>query len=90
MVLPSSGLPQPIEITCSPPSRARAASASILDRHVLCDRLVVLRAVSPHEAKIVFDGDGRPAWEQASPMRKNGQRTISLARLRRIAASGCG
>jgi hypothetical protein len=51
---------------------------------------VVLRAVSPHEAKIVFDGDGRPAWEQASPMRKNGQRTISLARLRRIAASGCG
>jgi hypothetical protein len=35
-----------------------------------CERLVVLRLVSPEEAEIVYDGPGAPAWEQAG---KNGQ-----------------
>jgi hypothetical protein len=52
-----------------------------------CERLVVLRLVSPEEAEIVYDGPGAPAWEQAGKMGKNGQRVISLARLRRIAAA---
>lgn len=51
-----------------------------------CDRLVVLKIVSPHEAEIVYDGDGAPAWEAADPMRDNGQRTIRLSRLRVIAS----
>jgi hypothetical protein len=52
-----------------------------------CDRLVVLRVLSPHEAEIVYDGDGAPAWAQAGNMAKNGQRTIRLAKLRAIAAA---
>jgi hypothetical protein len=47
-------------------------------------RLVVLKVVSPHEAEIVYDGDGKAAWEQAGKLQKNGQRTISLAKLRAI------
>lgn len=51
-----------------------------------CDRLVVLRIVSPEEAEIVYDGPGEPAWAAAGGMGSNGQRPISLWRLRRIAA----
>jgi hypothetical protein len=50
-----------------------------------CDRLVVLRVLSPHEAEIVYDGDGAPAWANAGKMAKNCQRTIRLAKLRAIA-----
>jgi hypothetical protein len=50
-----------------------------------CDRLVVLKIVSSEKAEIVYDGDGAPAWEAARPARQNGQRTISLAKLRALA-----
>lgn len=52
-----------------------------------CERLVVLRVVNAEEAEIVYDGPGLPAWEQAGRMQKNGQRSISLARLRAIGVS---
>ena len=55
--------------------------------YATCERLVVLRVVSPEEAEIVYDGPGAPAWEQAGRMGKNGQRVIPLSRLRRIAAA---
>ena len=50
-----------------------------------CDRLSVLRIVSPEEAEVVYDGPGAPAWAAAGPMQKTGQRTISLSKLRAIA-----
>jgi len=55
--------------------------------YTTCDRLVVLRVVSPEEAEIVYDGPGQPVWDKAGKMGKNGQRTVSLARIRRIAAA---
>jgi len=55
--------------------------------YATCARLVVLRVVSAEEAEIVYDGPGEPAWTQARPMAKNGQRRISLSRLRGIAES---
>ena len=56
--------------------------------YACCDRLVVLRIVSPEEAEIVYDGPGQPAWDAAGKMQKNGQRPISLYQLRKIAADG--
>lgn len=50
--------------------------------YATCVRLVVLKVVSPHEAEIVYDGPGEPAWQAAGAVQKNGQRTISLAKLR--------
>ena len=50
-----------------------------------CDRLVVLRITSPETAEIVYDGDGEPAWNAAGAMGKNGQRPISLSKLKRLA-----
>jgi len=47
-------------------------------------RLVVLRVVSPVEAEIVYDGDGAPAWACAGKVAKNGQRVVSLNKLRAL------
>lgn len=49
-----------------------------------CDRLVVLKITSPATAEIVYDGDGEPAWNAAGAKGKNGQRPISLTRLRTL------
>ena len=54
--------------------------------YATCDRLIVLKITSPIEAEVFYDGHGAPAWEAAGRMQKNGQRTISLSRLARIAA----
>ena len=53
--------------------------------YVTCLRLVVLKIVSPQEAEIVYDGPGEPAWKAAGAIGKNGQRVVSLTRLRNIA-----
>ena len=49
-----------------------------------CHRLVVLRVISPEQAEIVYDGPGEPAWDAAGKRSKNGQRSISLFRLRAL------
>lgn len=54
--------------------------------YATCDRLLVLRVVSPEEAEIVYYGLGQPVWEKAGKMMKNGQRNVSLTRLHAIAA----
>lgn len=53
-----------------------------------CSRLVVLRVVSHAEAEIVYDGPGQPAWDSAGKKSKNGQRSISISRLRSLASGG--
>lgn len=55
--------------------------------YACCDRLVVLRIVSPKEAELVYDGLGKPAWNAAGKMQKNGQRPISLRALSALAHS---
>ena len=50
-----------------------------------CVRLVVLRVISPEEAEIVYDGPGPPAWACAGGLGKNGQRVVSLTKLRALA-----
>jgi hypothetical protein len=60
------------------------AGASV-SMYATCDRLVVLRVVSPEEAEIVYDGDGVPAWDAAGKIQKNGQRVVRLSKLRAIA-----
>lgn len=55
-----------------------------------CVRLVVLKVVSTTEAEVVYDGPGEPAWAAARKAGKNGQRVVSLARLRGIAGGALG
>jgi len=43
--------------------------------YATCERLVVLKIISPEEAEIVYDGPGGPAWDSAGKLGKNGQRS---------------
>lgn len=49
-----------------------------------CERLIVMRIVSPTEAEVVYDGPGEPVWNACGPLQKNGQRTIRLSKLRAL------
>lgn len=50
-----------------------------------CARLVVILVVSSEEAEIVYDGHGAPAWGCTGKIQKNGQRVVSLTKLRALA-----
>lgn len=52
--------------------------------YATCDRLVVIKVISPLEAEIVYDGPGAPVWDAAGALQKNGQRQIRLTKLRAI------
>jgi ABC-type Fe3+-hydroxamate transport system substrate-binding protein len=48
------------------------------------ERLVVLAIGDGGEPTVVYDGPTEAVWEAAGKPQKNGQRTISLSRLRQI------
>jgi hypothetical protein len=43
--------------------------------------------VSAEEAEVVYDGPGESVWQNAGKIQKNGQRTISISKLRKIASA---
>ena len=49
-----------------------------------CERLLVMRIVDLTSAELVYDGPGEPVWTACGKMQKNGQRSISLAKLRSL------
>ncbi len=50
-----------------------------------CDRLLVMRVFDASHAEIVYYGDGEPVWQACGGLQSaNGQRTISLTKLRAI------
>jgi hypothetical protein len=86
-------------LTLYPPSQAthdafdengdvqiKLTAGKCVSMYSCCDRLLVLRGLNPETAEVVYDGPGEPAWRQAGAIQKNGQRKISLAKLRSIAA----
>ena len=48
------------------------------------DHLLVLRLAPDRSLEVVYNGRGKLPWSQSGKMQKNGQRQISLARLRDI------
>ncbi len=46
--------------------------------------LVVLKLLRTGKAEIIYNGPGGPPWEEARKMAKNGQRSISLTKLRAL------
>ncbi len=52
-----------------------------------CNYLIVAQIVSTSEAEIVYCGAGAPVCAEAGPRQKNGQRVISLHRLKKIAGA---
>jgi hypothetical protein len=64
----------------------KLTAGSGISMYADCERLIVLRIVTPErtEAEIVYDGPGSPVWAAAGAMQKNGQRVIRLTKLRAI------
>jgi hypothetical protein len=46
------------------------------------EHLLVLRLLKNGAAEEIYNGPGKPAWDNAGKPQKNGQRSISLSRLR--------
>jgi len=51
------------------------------------EHLLVLRLAPDRSVEVVYNGTGRSPWSQAGKMQKNGQRSISISRLRDLDAS---
>jgi len=65
----------------------KMTAGSSVAMYTTCDRLVVLKVVSPEEAEIVYDGPGQPVWDKPGKMQKNGQRSVRLSRLRAMTST---
>jgi Family of unknown function (DUF6998) len=59
-------------------------SGGSVSLYATCDRLVVLKVINSEEAEIVYDGPGETAWSETGKLRKNGQRTIRLSKLKQL------
>jgi hypothetical protein len=70
------------------PVQIKMTSGDRVSMYDPCTRLIVLRVVSPDEAEVVYDGPGEAVWTSAGQIQKNGQRTISLSKLRKMASAG--
>ena len=51
------------------------------------DYLIVIRLLSDGSWEEIYNGPGRAAWDNAGKMQKNGQRPISLSKLRNLMGS---
>lgn len=69
------------------PVQVKMTAGTSVAMYDCCVRLVVLRVISPEEAEVIYDGPGEPAWTHAGKMQKNGQRAISLPKLRKLASA---
>jgi hypothetical protein len=67
------------------PVQVKMTAGNSVAMYDCCLRLIVLKVVSPKEAEVIYDGPGEPVWMNAGKVQKNGQRTISVSKLRKLA-----
>lgn len=60
----------------------KATQATSVGLRAEPQRLIVLKLLPDGTAEEVYDGPGAPAWAAAGKMQTNGQRSISLTKLR--------
>jgi hypothetical protein len=70
------------------PVQIKMTSGDSVSMYDCCIRLIVLKVVSPEEAEVVYNGPGEPVWANAGKVQKNGQHTVSISKLRRMASAG--
>jgi hypothetical protein len=62
----------------------KATQASSVAMRSCCEHLLALHLLPDGSTEEVYNGPGLLAWNAAGAMQKNGQRAISLSRLRRL------
>lgn len=68
------------------PVQVKMTAGNSIAMYDCCVRLIVLKVISPEEAEVIYDGPGEPVWMNAGKVQKNGQRTISLSKLRKLSS----
>ena len=48
------------------------------------DYLLVMRIIDPAHAEVVYNGPGHEPWEASGKMQKNGQRPVSVSKLKQL------
>jgi hypothetical protein len=69
------------------PVQVKMTAGKSVAMYDCCVRLIVLKVVSPEEAEVIYDGPGEPVWMNERKVQKNGQRTISVSKLRTLAST---
>ena len=69
------------------PVQVKMTAGTNVAMYDCCVRLIVLKVISPEHAELIYDGPGEPVWTNAGKVQKNGQRTISLFKLRNLASA---
>ncbi|MGA2962048.1 MAG: hypothetical protein ABSD96_10265 [Candidatus Korobacteraceae bacterium] len=69
------------------PVQVKMTAGTSVAMYDCCVRLIVMKVISPEEAEVIYDGPGEPAWINAGKKQKNGQRVISLSKLRKLASN---
>lgn len=65
----------------------KATQGSSVAMRASCDHLIVIKLLRTGFIEEIYNGPGSSAWETAGRMQRNGQRPISLTRLRALMAS---
>ena len=66
------------------PVQVKMTAGTSIAMYDCCVRLIVLKVISPEVAEIIYDGPGEIIWNNAGKIQKNGQRSISLSKLRKL------
>jgi hypothetical protein len=67
--------------------QVKITAGKAIAMRAVCNHLVVLRIECPDVAAVIYDGPGKVVWDNAGKVNQaNGQRTITLAKLQRIAS----
>lgn len=64
--------------------QVKATQGASVAMRSCCDHLIVLRLLRSGETEEIYNGPGVLAWEKCGAMQRNGQRPITLAKLRSL------
>jgi len=70
------------------PVQIKATQGSRVSMRAACDLLLVLKLDRHGGFEEIFNGPGLTVWAAAGPLQSNGQRAISVTKLRKLNAAG--
>jgi len=89
-LLPASRATHDATSRDSRPVQIKATQGNRVSMRADCDLLLVLKLDRHGGFEEIFNGPGTTVWAAAGPMQRNGQRTISVSKLRKLNAAGSG
>lgn len=86
-LLPASAATHDGKAPCGRLVQVKATQGNSVSLYDKPDHLVVFRLLRTGKVEVMYNGPGGAPWESAGKKQKNGQRTISLAKLSKLNAA---